>query len=182
MRPPDIDNPRWLAYLFEVHAEETLRAWAQRLRLFRFCRAVGGHANDGDELLLVYAYRDPGELHGFFDALGAPLVQHQLAPPQPIPGVAYPLDEAQKFPSLIPNTSWLQQPGHCQIGQEAAFIWCTDQQIQLSLSHGFDVTEADVERAERLERVLHNVTLPRVDPPVARRHCVCPAYYPELFA
>ncbi|HEX6241639.1 MAG TPA: hypothetical protein VFZ61_12115 [Polyangiales bacterium] len=181
MRPPDIDSDRWRAYLFEVHSPETLRAWAQRLSLFRFCRAVGGHANDGDELLLVYAYQTPSELSGFFNALGAPLIQHSEAPPQAIPGVSYTWEQSRKFPSLIPNTTWLQQPGHCKLAGEDAFAWCTNQQIQISIAHGFEVTEAEVQRAERLERALRGVALARVDPPVVRRHCVCPAYYPELF-
>jgi hypothetical protein len=181
MLPPDIDNPRWRTYLFEVHSAQTLRAWAQRLRLFRFCRAVGGHANDGDELLLVYAYQSPSELLSFFEGLGLQLTQHSVAPPQASPGVSYSLDQAQKFPNLIPGTRWLQQPGHCKLAHQDAHAWCTGRQIQLSIAHGFDVTEADVERAERLERALRDVTLLRIDPPVARRHCVCPAYYPELF-
>lgn len=182
MLPPDIDNPRWRTYLFEIHSPDTLRAWARRLALFRFCRAVGGHANDGDELLLTYAYQDPSQLRAFFAPLGVQLIEHHEAPAQALPGVSYAWNELQKFPSLIPDTSWLQQPGRCQLAHEEVFAWCSNQQIQLSIAHGYDVTEADVERAERLERALHNVTLARVDPPVARRHCVCPAYYPELFA
>lgn len=41
---------RWQQYLFEEHPETELRAWARRLKLFRFFRAFGGHANDGDSL------------------------------------------------------------------------------------------------------------------------------------
>ena len=43
-------------YLIADHGEATLRDWAQRLRFFRFCRAVpGGHAADGDSLCLALA-------------------------------------------------------------------------------------------------------------------------------
>ena len=41
-------------YLVAGHGESLLRDWAQRLRYFRFCRAVpGGHAADGDHLYLA---------------------------------------------------------------------------------------------------------------------------------
>lgn len=182
MSPVEIDAPHWRAYLFEVHSEETLRAWARRLQLFRFCRAYGGHANDGDSLLVAYAYRSESELRGFFDAFGLSLVAHSAAPPQAEPNVSYSLEEYRKFPSLIPRTTWLQQPGHCQIAQQAVFAWCSGEQIQLSISHGYDVTEADVQRAEHVEQALRDVGLPRVEPPLPSRHCVCPAFYPALFA
>jgi hypothetical protein len=45
-------NERERVYLFEEHGPAQLRAWARRLTRFRFCRAVGGHANDGDTLCL----------------------------------------------------------------------------------------------------------------------------------
>jgi hypothetical protein len=182
MSRADIDAARWRAYLFRMHSEETLRDWGQRLTLFRFCRALGGHANDGDLLLVAYAYQSERELRSFFETLQVPLVQHSAAPPQPRAGVSYSCDEHRRFPSLIPNTSWLEQPGHCQIAQETVFVWCNDTRIELSMAEGYDVTEGDVQRAERVERALRAVALPRVDPPRSSEHCVCPEHYPELFA
>jgi hypothetical protein len=174
-------DARWRDYLFQDHAEDTLRAWARRLRLFRFVRAAGGHANDGDSLLVVYGYRSEAELRGFFDGFGMRLVHHATRPPQPTPGVPYTWEQTRAFPSLIAGTEWIEQPGHCQLAGQAAFVWCSDRQIQLSLQQGFDVTEADISRAEIVERALQEVQLERVDPPVARKHCVCPAYYPAFF-
>lgn len=49
-------DDRWLRYLFESHSEATFRNWAQRLKLFRFFRAHGGHANDGDSLDVSFRY------------------------------------------------------------------------------------------------------------------------------
>jgi hypothetical protein len=43
------------AYLFRDHPRETLASWCRRLHHFRFCRAVGGLANDADELVLAIA-------------------------------------------------------------------------------------------------------------------------------
>jgi hypothetical protein len=36
---------RWEAWLYERHSRAELREWATRLRWFRYCRAIGGHAN-----------------------------------------------------------------------------------------------------------------------------------------
>lgn len=44
--------------------------WARRLRWFRFVHAVGGHANDGDQLSLVLRYADPDDLRGLLRELG----------------------------------------------------------------------------------------------------------------
>ena len=45
-----------------------------------------------------------------------------------------------------------------------------------------EVEKEDVERAARLEPHLRGVPLQRIDPPVDRRHCLCPQHHPELFA
>ena len=44
----------WREYLLRTHPEATLKGWAKRLLLFRFCRAYGGHAIDGDSLDVAY--------------------------------------------------------------------------------------------------------------------------------
>jgi hypothetical protein len=46
-------NDRQRLYLFEEHSPARLSAWARRLTRFRFCRAYGGHVNDGDTLRLL---------------------------------------------------------------------------------------------------------------------------------
>ncbi len=172
---------RWRTYLFERHTEDEVRVWAKRLGLFRFCRAYGGHANDGDSLLVVYRYRDVKELRALLAGLGVTLVTHAERPPQPEPGKSYSLAEYQQFPSLIPDTQWIEQPGHCQIAGQGAFGWCGGSQLQLSISSGFDVTPGDVEAAASVERILVRASLERVDPPLDDHHCICPKYYPDYF-
>ena len=64
------DDPRWEKWLYETHHPDELHAWAIRLRYFRFCRAIGGHANDGDHLRVALRsetepalgklFKDPG--------------------------------------------------------------------------------------------------------------------------
>ena len=48
-------------YIFKVNSEQTVRRWAHELKIFRFCRAFGGHTNDGDMLKARIAFRDSAE-------------------------------------------------------------------------------------------------------------------------
>ncbi len=172
---------RFLRYLFESHSEETLRAWAKRLRLFRFFRAYGGHANDGDSLDVAYRYGSTAELRSFFEFVGVPLVAYEAMPPQPEPGKSYPGDEFARFPSLIPGTQWIAQPKHCDVGSHRVFIWCERGQIKLSVGTDYQVTERDVAAAELVEQRLLGAPLERVDPAFDTINYVCPKYYPEYF-
>ncbi|MBC7788887.1 MAG: hypothetical protein H7Z74_02980 [Anaerolineae bacterium] len=171
----------WNEYLFRSLSEATLRGWARRLRLFRFCRAIGGHANDGDSLDVAYRYHKVEELENFFGYLGIPLVHFGEKPPQPKIGVSYPGKELSKFAWLIPETEWIQQPGQCLIAGQNAHAWCERDTIRISLSEDYYVTEAQVEAAEAIEKGLVNAPLARKDPPFDNRHCISPKYYPEYF-
>ncbi len=173
---------RWQAYLFQNHPESTLRAWAKRLHLFRFCRAYGGHANDGDSLDVAYRYEDFEQVSSFLDALGIKLVVHADRPPQPEPGKSYRGDVFAQFASLIPGTQWIEQPMDCQIAGQKVFAWCGRDQIKLSVRSDYEVTEADVEAAATVEQALLQTSLEREDPPTDNKHCICPKYYPEYFA
>ena len=64
---------RWTQYLFEEHDEKKLRKWSRRLKFFRFFRALGGHANDGDSLDVAFAYVEPAQLDTFLAGLGIKL-------------------------------------------------------------------------------------------------------------
>jgi hypothetical protein len=171
----------WPNYFFQSHSEDTLRNWARRLRIFRYFRAYGGHANDSDSLLAAFQYRSIEELVAFFCLLEIPLVHHSLPPPQPVPGATYRNDEMARFPSLIPGSTWLEQPGHGVIGGKNAFLWCTQREIQIVLSDGYAVTEATVSQAEAIEEILAIASLEKIDPPLDNKHCLCPKYYPQYF-
>lgn len=149
--------------------------------MFRFIRAHGGHANDGDSLDVAYQYKSDSDLHQFFGHLGIPLTVFAERPAQPEPGVSYPGTEFSKFPSLVPGTHWIKQPGHCEIAGQKAFVWCEASRIRISVGADYLVTEADVQGAEAIERVLPDVPLHRVDPPVDSERCICPKYYPAYF-
>jgi len=172
----------WTRYLLESHSEETLRSWAKRLSLFRFFRAYGGHANDGDSLDVAYRYASLQELENFLNLLGINLTKYTERPPQPQSGVSYSGGDFNKFPSLIADTEWVQQPGHSVIFDQNVFIWCAGGVVKISIGENYQVTEADVASAEMIEKLLLGSNLERVDPPIDTKHYICPKYHPAYFA
>lgn len=173
---------RWEQYLFEQHSEDALRAWARRLKLFRFFRAQGGHVNDGDSLAVAFAYKGQEQLEAFLTGLGIELVKFDAQPPQAQIGVSYRGDVFAQFPSLIAGTSWTKQPGRCEVAGVEVFVWCYADKIQISMSDGYAVSEKNISDAEIVEQALAQVTLERIDPPRDSRNYICPKYYPDYFS
>ncbi len=172
---------RWQRYLYESHPEAQLRAWAKRLALFRFFRAYGGHAGDGDALVVVYRYASTDDLEALMASLGIVLQRYAEPPPQAERGVTYTGAQMARFPPLIPDSTWLRQPGHTRIGGRPAVVWCSRDTVTISVASGYDVTEDDVRNAEAIEAVLAKVTHERIDPPQDNAHYICPKFYPEFF-
>lgn len=172
---------RWAQYLFEQHSEAELRSWAQRLKFFRFFRAFGGHANDGDSLDAAFAYETTSQLESCLKDLGVEIVKFDSQPPQPELWVSYRGDEFSRFPSLVSGTTWMQQPGRCKIMDVDAFVWCGADRIKISVSEGYAVTEKNVMDAEKIETALARLALERIDPPRDTKNCICPKYYPDYF-
>ena len=171
----------WKRYLFESHSEETLRSWAKRLHLFRFFRAFGGHANDADSLDVAYRYNNFEELERFFSFIDLQLGRYTEEPPQPEAGVAYSMTEYKRFPSLIPETRWIRQPGHCEIAGYQVYIWCGRERITVSIGTNYEITEADIQAAEVIEKILDSCPLEAIDPPRDSDHYICPKYYSDYF-
>ncbi|SMC88171.1 hypothetical protein [Kibdelosporangium aridum] len=117
----------WEEYLYREHSRETIARWARELRYFRFCRAYGGHQNDGDRLLV-----------------------------------------ALSDPDLDPD---MFQPAAPTIRNGRLELW---------LSDTYYVTESVVDAAKEIERRLPGGIV--IDPPLDDEHCVCPKYYPEIWA
>ncbi len=172
----------WRRYLFEVHTEDVLRAWARRLQLFRFCRAAGGHANEDDSLTVAYAVHGERDIEAFFDTLGITLRRHASQPPQAEPGKRYHSDEWARFPSLIAGTRWLEQPQQCRIAEQPVHAWSGADRVTLRISRGYAVDDDCVRSAERVEQALSAVAAERIDPPLGGRLCISPAQYPDWFA
>ncbi len=137
--------------------------------------------NDGDSLDVAYRRGSEQEMVDFLRWLGLQPVIYERMPEQPVAGVSYQLDRFSQFPSLIPDTQWIKQPGHCEVSRVKVFIWCGRDDIKLSVSSLYVVTEDDVKRAETLERKLVNSPLSVIDPPIDTEHYICPRYYPEYF-
>lgn len=58
------------SYLYRRHSPRQLRDWVTRLPWFRFCRAFGGHNNDGDDLRLALRAETEHELTAGLATLG----------------------------------------------------------------------------------------------------------------
>lgn len=56
--------------MFQTHTPETLLRWAESLRYAYFLRAVGGHANDGDQFQLSLSFSDTQDLQNLFRQMG----------------------------------------------------------------------------------------------------------------
>ena len=159
----DTRDPRWRAYLFRRHSPAELSAWGRRLRYFRFCKAYGGHANDGDQLLAALSYAEHADLRSLLTQLGLPVA---------------PVESPDVFPSA----------GQVTLAGERVFVWVRKlpvQQLEIAvvdLDNLYEVTPRAVAVAEGVEMVLAAHAARIIDPPLPNCHCVCPAYYPELWA
>lgn len=119
---------------------------------------------------MVFRYQSQEELLQFFAWLEVPLVHLDT-----------PEDKNSKHLSIIPNTTWITQPGRCVIRGHRVFVWCSANQIKLALGANYVVTEADVVAAEALEQLLKHSPLECIDPPFDSENNICPKYYPEYF-
>ncbi|AMR28070.1 hypothetical protein A0257_13865 [Hymenobacter psoromatis] len=155
-------EPRWLDYVFGRHGHGVLANWVRRLRYFRFNKAQGGHANDGDQLLLALRYTDEADLHSLLQQLG---LRATTAVPEALPA------------------GWVELAGN----QVRAYVRrVPERRLEISLSavdNPYEVTAQTVAITEALEAQLelaaHESRI--IDPLNESIHCVCPQYYPELW-
>ncbi len=131
--------------------------WVKQLRYFYLKRALGGHANDGDEFRAAFAFTDRQDLLHKIGLLGLRLNVMPNGSPQPVPGRPYPASEYSEFKSVIKQFPDLQQPGHSLIFGNKAFVWVYDNSIQISISgtrdgNAYEVTEDDLLVCIELEK------------------------------
>lgn len=122
----------WTDYLYRRHSPEQLAEWARSLEYFRFCRAYGGHNNDGDRLLV---------------------------------------------------SLWLDDEV-AAINVQPAFTAVREGRLEIFVSDSGDpysVSESAVNSAQEIEQALRPFAGRIIDPPQDDAHCVCPAYYPEIW-
>lgn len=153
--------------------------------MFRFYRAQGGHANDGDTLTLGLRYNGSEEdLLAMFAALGIAVQRYGPDTPQPVPGHAYTGEEFQRFPALVYGHPSIGQPSHVRLHGVACHVWAARDQVEITIQSELDVWEVDdaaVERARMLEAHLEPLAGRVIEPPVWSRNVVCPTFYPEIW-
>lgn len=176
---------RWEQYLYEQHSAEQLARWAVSLRYFRFCRAFGGHAGDGDQLRVALAVDSRDDLETILAALGIPLTILPADEPRPVAGQSYTGAEYARFRDAIGRFPDVAQPSHVRLAGEKAFAWVGSDRLTVSISDEDDiwsVTDAAVEVARRVEPMIDPIAHRVIDPPGNDRHCICPTYYPDFWA
>ncbi|PRH88615.1 hypothetical protein C5L14_05110 [Labrys okinawensis] len=180
-----MNDERWNRYLFERHSRAEIAEWARRLRYFRFCRAYGGHAGDGDRLLAAIALA--GTVPDIREVLGILGIAADPVPvdaPQPIPGVSYTAEAFERFVRIAPGPLRIRQPGHVTLGGHTVLVYLHPGRLELSMSDvesPFEVTQAVILSAEAVEAFLLPLANRLIDPPQADRNCLSPATYPEFW-
>lgn len=177
---------RFNSYLYRNHSRDTIRGWATALTHFRFCRAYGGHANDGDQFLVAIRFDNEADLHATLKSLGLEAIVVDSPPSQPKPGRPYSAVEFSRFVNLINEFPHLRQIGHCEIDGNKCFAWVENSRLAISVigagANPYELDDDDFHRALRIDTYL-KITRDRiVDPPQDNRNCVCPKYHPELWA
>lgn len=175
----------WERWLYERHSRAELATWAPSLRYFRYCRAYGGHANDGDELKVALRCETEEAFRLVCSSLGVTLEHMEPNAPRPIPGVSYRGDEYAKFASFVTQWPHLKQPGHLVLNDAKCFLWVHSTWSELTIvdsSHPYEVTRRCIEGAAAVEPLIEKIVHAVIDPPRDNKHCVCPKFYPELWA
>ncbi|MEJ8305723.1 hypothetical protein [Saccharibacillus sacchari] len=164
----------WIRYLYRVNSREELKRWANKLRYMRFCRAYGGHSNDGDRLLAAISVPSRERLEAVCEVLGIALLP--MRPRRE--NEAFSFFEIKKYPDL-------RQPGHAEIARVPVYVWVHRDRLTISVSDPDDrysVKESTVSAvAERVEPLLRELADLLIDPPQNDRNCICPQQHPELF-
>ena len=131
--------------------------WSKRLRFFRYLPSSEGHVSDSERLTLALKYYGQDDLLKIFDDLKVVYERYDSQPPQPTPAKSYSSDEFSKFPSLVPATQWLKQPGDQVLDGVKIRAWCTEDMVEFTIrgskENKYELAETDFENAETLEKL-----------------------------
>lgn len=152
------EEARWHAWFFRTHSPEELKEWTARMRFFRFYRAIGGHANDGDTLRCALRVENEAELIALTSNLGISLRELPANEPQPVLGQQYAIAEVRKFRRRMESFPRFEQPGRITLASVECFanVWDSRLEFQIfgSATHPYEIEEEDVAKAIRIEQVL----------------------------
>jgi len=128
---------------------------------FRFCRAIGGHANDPDILLCALRVESEETLIHLTRALEIPLLE------QPAVGQAF--RAGRNRPTPIETYPQFTQPGRVQLAGVDCFVWVGSDRLEISVfgaaSIPYEVDLHDVENARKIEELLAPFADRAIDPP-----------------
>lgn len=147
-------------YLFATHSEEEISRWSAALRWFRFCRAKGGRADDGDSFQASILFGDESELARVIAALGVELRALPPDSPKPPPGTRHTRAESAWCETEVEYSPLYYQPDWVEIAGVRTFVWVSDGRVVMHLSGGDQgdnahaVTQRDFENARKIERHL----------------------------
>jgi hypothetical protein len=154
----DSERARFENWFFRSHSRTELLDWTARLRFFRFCRAIGGLANDPDLLRCILRVGSEADLVELTSGLGIPLRELPMDAPAPVLGQSYTLAELRKFPTRMEAFPRFQQLGWVTLAAVRCWAWVGSEGLELQLSGAagdpYEVTEGDVVNATKIEGLL----------------------------
>lgn len=174
--PSALPGNSFTLYMFSSINSNTLEYAVNRLQYFRYIRAHGGHANDGDSIAMTIEINQPKEFLMFLSQIGAESISYKK------------LDES-KFHSIDTRLA-LKCLGLLDIinAYEVGKIWMSlkiddKRMISLEMASGYEVTREILTIASRIEELARELNALLVDPPKYKdnKRCVCPKYYNEIF-
>jgi len=171
----------WEEWFFGEHSKHQMIEWIKIIKKFRYVRAIGGHANDCDELLLGIVFNNTSEMLLTLEKWGVILKKHHEKPPQPLIGIRYSGKEYMSFPSIIKGTFWVEEPGHCTIFGQNVIISCGEKGMYITANLKQEITDSDIKKAQIIEQHLSHFDLEYRDPPRDNKYCLCPKYHLEIF-
>ena len=179
------NEARWQQYLYEKHPQTKIGLWARRLKYFRFCRAYGGHSNDGDRLKVALKIDSQGDVIETCSRLGLPLRRIPPDALKPVPGVFYSMEEyARKFNSSVLGYPTIAQLGWTTLLGFKVNVWISSDRLEVSVMSEDDiysVSAAAVDVASKIEGLLRPLEERLIEPPQDNRNCICPKFYPEFW-
>lgn len=146
-----------IKWICENHGFDTIKKWVTSLKLFRFVRAVGGHANDGDEFVLLIEYLDIAHLKEILRFFSIELNEIPPDYNSPKPGVPYKYIEFSKFKSEIKEHPGFEQPGKVKLLNREVFIFVGNNLIKICVTNLYNpyiVTDEEFQYCMKLENYL----------------------------
>ena len=128
------DEAKWHDWFFRTHNPAELKEWTSRMRFFRFHRAIGGHANDGDTLRCALRVESEADLAELTGKLGIALQELPSNEPQPVLGQRYSASEMRKFRYRMEPFPRFQQLGWITLASVECWAHVSGSRLELELS------------------------------------------------